>query len=667
MIEEGPFVTYTCDIDSVTSYIDTIPGALCDSVYQYYEVQLVTGETFYQDVLLCGLPADSTSVEVLASSNGLCADTLVTNWIAAGDVFETLYSESCEISQDSVWVEELLTVNGCDSTVLHVIHAVTGGNSVIQNFVCDFSQTGTVVSFDTLPSGCVDTTTTITSLYPSNVTVLYEDDCIAGVDSTVLLNQNNCDSLVITVTSAWPSYDLVLQDSSCNPLDTGIVVIPGQTVQGCDSTVTIITTLIQPDIEYLDATTCDPTAAGVDTLALDCNWFVTTTVLLPSDTTYVVEATCDENEVGEEVAVYSHPDPGFCDSVVVITTVLDPDQLAYFFGAIDSSTINCDEAPNLVFPDYFVGCIPVNEVIDTTVNCDEYLVYYSLVTDGGDTLDQVQQVITIQYNQMTDWIGIPTRADCNGLVCGEEFLVNTSCFGLLPAEMEVDTMLNDCSVSYIIFASAELPCGGTVDTSYVIDFEEEFGGYWASALPDSLFVGFGFYSNEYVAPTLVALDSTGCETLMDVEYEIFASVSADTGGYVIETWTAIGCKSFMHQRIIIVSPEDDPTINPPNGEIPCDVIIHHTPGRDPIEVIINSVDDQRVRNISFLLWSPQHPNDVLTGSLQEGMNLIDVSGLPAGTYYLQINAQVKVGNGLWRWRTIVSESGATKRCIHIKD
>ncbi|MBK7137627.1 MAG: hypothetical protein IPH74_00805 [Bacteroidetes bacterium] len=65
---------------------------------------------------------------------------------------------------------------------------------------------------------------------------------------------NGCDSIVTTITTLLPSFDITLNATTCDPAQAGSVKQNLTTVDGCDSTVTTITTLLPSYNITLNAT-----------------------------------------------------------------------------------------------------------------------------------------------------------------------------------------------------------------------------------------------------------------------------------------------------------------------------------------------------------------------------------------------------------------------------
>jgi hypothetical protein len=136
-----------------------------------------------------------------------------------------------------------------------------------------------------------------------------------------------CDSLVITTTTLLSSAQTLLNATTCDPARAGVDTLHLMTVQGCDSLVITTTTSLPSVQTVLSATTCDPALAGVDTLHLmtmhGCDSLViTTTLFAPSFLRFLNATTCDSALVGTDT-LYLTSVQG-CDSIVVTTTSMLP-------------------------------------------------------------------------------------------------------------------------------------------------------------------------------------------------------------------------------------------------------------------------------------------------------------------------------------------------------
>jgi hypothetical protein len=114
--------------------------------------------------------------------------------------------------------------------------------------------------------------------------------------------------------------------TTCDQDSAGTTVEVFANSFGCDSIVTTTTLLLPSDITYLDATTCNPdddTTEVVFTNRFGCDSVVVTSmVLLPRDTTYIEATTCDPDKEGVTEDVLTNRFG--CDSLVITTTTLLP-------------------------------------------------------------------------------------------------------------------------------------------------------------------------------------------------------------------------------------------------------------------------------------------------------------------------------------------------------
>jgi gliding motility-associated-like protein len=167
-----------------------------------------------------------------------------------------------------------------------------------------------------------------------------------------LTNEFGCDSIVTTITTLLPSYDIVIEETSCNPADTGVFVQNLIAVEGCDSIVTIITSYIPVFELVINLESCNPVDTGVIvenfTSINGCDSVITTiTTLLPSFDIVINSSSCNPTDTG--VVVQNLTSSQGCDSIITIITTLIPS-----LNLPDSVTIACDPATGLA--DY---CLPV--------------------------------------------------------------------------------------------------------------------------------------------------------------------------------------------------------------------------------------------------------------------------------------------------------------------
>lgn len=114
--------------------------------------------------------------------------------------------------------------------------------------------------------------------------------------------------------------------TSCNAMDTGIVVQNFTNALGCDSVVTTITTLLPNDSITITTGSCVPADVGSIVVGFinssGCDSVVTTiTSLFPTDSILIHQVSCIANEIGTQTQVLSNIFG--CDSVVTTLTVAD--------------------------------------------------------------------------------------------------------------------------------------------------------------------------------------------------------------------------------------------------------------------------------------------------------------------------------------------------------
>ncbi|MBL0308583.1 MAG: T9SS type A sorting domain-containing protein [Bacteroidetes bacterium] len=142
-----------------------------------------------------------------------------------------------------------------------------------------------------------------------------------------LTNTYGCDSIHTITTTLLPSSETSELLSSCNPSDTGVVILHFTSQYGCDSTHTVTTTLLPSSATAEFLTSCNPADTGVvelhliNTYGCDSTHTVTTT-LLPSSATAEFLTSCNPADTG--VVILHFTNQYGCDSTHTITTTLVP-------------------------------------------------------------------------------------------------------------------------------------------------------------------------------------------------------------------------------------------------------------------------------------------------------------------------------------------------------
>src|SRR5690606_19070423 len=164
--------------------------------------------------------------------------TITTTLLPSDSTFENL--TSCNPLDAGIVVLNLTNQLGCDSihTITTTLNATSSSN---QNIVaCD--------SVEVLGNWYFASTN-------------FNDTIIGG-------SVNGCDSVVIYSITINNSISIFQNLTSCNPSDTGVVVVNLTYQFGCDSIHIITTTLMQSDSTFENLTSSNPLDAGIVVLNL---------------------------------------------------------------------------------------------------------------------------------------------------------------------------------------------------------------------------------------------------------------------------------------------------------------------------------------------------------------------------------------------------------------
>ena len=130
---------------------------------------------------------------------------------------------------------------------------------------------------------------------------------------------------------------------------------------GCDSLVITTTSLLPSDTTILQASNCDPAQVGI-TQELQTNIYgcdsliVTETSLLPSDTTWILLETCLPTDTGMVAALLTNQYG--CDSLVLELTALMPPSECQLSALILGDTIGCQETEGSLLLTFLDGTPP---------------------------------------------------------------------------------------------------------------------------------------------------------------------------------------------------------------------------------------------------------------------------------------------------------------------
>ncbi|MFZ4634847.1 MAG: hypothetical protein ACOYNO_11625, partial [Saprospiraceae bacterium] len=256
----------------------------------------------------------------------------------------------------------------------------TGGPGTAQYTVSPLITTTYLV---TVAGGnaCSDTASVTVTTNPVDLVTLQQGSCLpadTGVLVQVLQNRFGCDSTVTTVTVLYPTDTVFVNSVTCNPGGAGTFTKMLQNRFGCDSTVveTVVFDPFDVDSTVVQSNTCDPNLAGVSQVLLigadNCDSLVITIVtFIPADTTNLSAFTCDPNMAGITNTLLTNQYG--CDSLVINTVVLAP---------TDTTTFNqstCDVNLAGVFTVMLQNGFGCDSTVVTIVQFDPNLIDTTLI------------------------------------------------------------------------------------------------------------------------------------------------------------------------------------------------------------------------------------------------------------------------------------------------
>jgi gliding motility-associated-like protein len=331
----GETVTfYTPEFDPGDSYNWIVPA----------ELNIISGEGTNEIDVEWAMEGE---VEICVQVTNACGTTDNCTVINLYPSFLTLFDTTiCEgstidingtIYGNGIWtgIETFTSIHGCDSIVeVDITEAnvleffqdiqLCPGDSIFLNGAYQ-TQEGIYTEDYITTEGCDSIVITTVSITPFDTTLILLSSCNPTDTGTIVVHyvMGNCDSTVITTTQLLPSDTTVITRYSCAPADTGSVSALYSNQYGCDSIVHTITLLNPTDTTLLSFTSCDPSNVGVTeqhlTNQYGCDSLViSTTTYLQSDTTLIFMPTCLYADTGTVSLLLTNTEG--CDSLVMTTT-----------------------------------------------------------------------------------------------------------------------------------------------------------------------------------------------------------------------------------------------------------------------------------------------------------------------------------------------------------
>lgn len=338
-----------------------------------------------------------------------------------------------------------------------------------------------------------------------------------GTTITSLTNIGGCDSVVTLVTSLINSYDTTISLVSCNPGDTGVFIqnLPAQ--NGCDSVVTTIVSLDAGSQTNLSAMSiCQGDSLNVfgvfrhnagiyyDTLVNlnGCDSILAKALTVnPIDTTLLNSVTSDSTMAGVSTTTLSNQFG--CDSVVITTVIYSPDSCV-----VDSTTIHA-------------------------ITCDSAMAGVSVATYvGSDACDSVVTTVTVIDAGGT--VSLPYLEICQGdtaMVFGNEVAM---------AGMYSDTLSNQNGCDSIVVVNVVI---NPVDTVVVND---------SICAGDSLYVGQAWQTMAglYID---VLTSANGCDSILTTILSVKDSIACDTATNNQSCLTVVSDNTWMKSTTVTPS------------------------------------------------------------------------------------------------------------------
>ncbi len=360
--------------DQYVQYVPSGPGTASFCAVAYNEcgesdttcffVNTHLADTTWIDALTCDPTQEGISTQLLSNQFG-CDSLIITDRTLVPEIIVNLNSTTCDPLIAGVDTVIYQTSFGCDSLVITTVSLLPSNVTNQINTTCDPAQAGVDSTWHQNQYGCDSLSIITTDLLPSNVlnqTFFTCDPLQAGLDTLNLMNQYGCDSTVyierifsgnyqetnlaticgagvnytdtVTITSGpcdslfITNYQYIpldttwLNATTCDPSMAGVVVTILPSFTGCDSTIIEQTALLPSDATNVDGFTCILSEELYDTLTLQnqygCDSIVTIAIqYVGIDTQFVQRTSCDATMAGTVVDVLPGP---FCDTVRVTTT-----------------------------------------------------------------------------------------------------------------------------------------------------------------------------------------------------------------------------------------------------------------------------------------------------------------------------------------------------------
>ncbi|MBK8451211.1 MAG: hypothetical protein IPL42_14815 [Saprospiraceae bacterium] len=407
---------YSCAFISNT--IDTNKYTVngCDSIVIHQKIKRLSDSTLIS-LNTCDPNQKLTDTIYLLNSNG--CDSVIFYQYQLQAIHQSVTQDFSCLIQNTF--NDTIIVSGqfCDSLLITEHIPLPTDSIMIQNFTCDSTKQGVVVTNLKNNFGCDSIVTVNTIFTAQQITQLVKQECGLSKNyiDTTIFNFGNCDSLVITSHIALRIDSNFIQSATCDPSKTGLFTKAFLNQLGCDSIV-IETILLNPsDSVFISKNSCLLSQAGTITLKLSnrfgCDSIIqTTTSFIPADTLYLQLNTCNQNNVRIDTTIFT---TATCDSLVITDIRFTP---------ADTSISN------------LFTCNPSNVGIDTlifTTNTCDSVVFQTTTLLPSDTTS------ILMTSCLPAMVGLDTLILNNTLGCDSVIFMNTS-YAPLQLNYQLDSI-----------------------------------------------------------------------------------------------------------------------------------------------------------------------------------------------------------------------------------
>ncbi len=435
--------TIVLNLQYVSSFETSDAQTICDGdTYDFGSLELQTAGEYVQTFSAQG-GCDSTvtlTLTVLPRTEGADQAT-----ICFGDAFE-YQGEVLEDEGDYTFI--LQGANGCDSVVTFTLNVLPAIGTAFETTICDgdtydfgdqmLEDAGVYEAIYTGENGCDSIVTLTLTVLPTQTTSLNASICAgdtynyngelltdSGTYQFIYSGENGCDSTVILVLTVHPLQETKLEVSICSGesylfngeqlQDAGSYEAVFQDANGCDSTVTLVLSVLPVQQTEIEAVICDNESYSFNGTTLNTSGVYTAELTGENgcDSTVVLTLTVLPTQASEITAVICEGDV-YSYFGIVLTAAGD-----YTFTF--ESENGCDSLVTVR-----LGVLPVSTTNLEATICDNeaYDFNGTLLTDEGvytfefDAANGCDSIVTIKLNVLQ----IPVTVIANSLCTGATFV-----------------------------------------------------------------------------------------------------------------------------------------------------------------------------------------------------------------------------------------------------